>query len=155
MKRLVRSVVRAIGLDLVRYQPPSDTTPFPADLSDNDRAVLGRITGYSMTSIERQIALIQAVRYLVMRGIDGCLVECGVWRGGSSMAAALTLAQEGEADRHLYLYDTFEGMTPPTNADMMEAHEACTRSARNGRPSVPLLPIVKPRISVRSSTPSV
>jgi O-methyltransferase len=40
-----------------------------------------------------------------------------VWRGGSSMAVALTLVQERATDRHLYLYDTFEGMTPPTTAD--------------------------------------
>ena len=117
MKKLVRAVVHAIGFDIVRYQPTSGTASLPPDLSDNDRAVLERIAGYSMTSVERQISLVQAVRYLVRRGIDGCLVECGVWRGGSSMATALTLAQEGDTGRHLYLFDTFEGMTPPTAAD--------------------------------------
>ena len=70
-----------------------------------------------MTSVERQLALIQAVRYLVRRGIPGSFVECGVWRGGSSMATALTLAQEGDTSRDLYLFDTFEGMTPPTDRD--------------------------------------
>jgi len=33
------------------------------------------------------------------------------------MAVALTLAQLGEKARDLYLYDTFEGMTPPTAVD--------------------------------------
>jgi hypothetical protein len=32
-----------------------------------------------------------------------------VWRGGSMMAAALTLALDGDTSRHLYLYDTYEG----------------------------------------------
>ena len=71
----------------------------------------------AMTDVARQISLVQAVRYLVRRGIAGSFVECGVWRGGSSMAVALTLAQEGDTGRDLYLYDTFEGMTPPTDAD--------------------------------------
>ena len=125
MKRLVRGAVRALGFDIVRYQAPQSTAagaapppaPLPPDLADNDRAVLARIAGFTMTSVERQIALVQAVRYLVRRGIGGCFVECGVWRGGSSMAAGLALVQEGDTARHLHLFDTFEGMTPPTAAD--------------------------------------
>ncbi len=33
------------------------------------------------------------------------------------MAAALTLMQQEGCDRDLYLFDTFEGMTPPTSVD--------------------------------------
>ena len=116
MKRVVRGAVRALGFDVVRYRPPA-AAALPPDLSADDRAVLGRIAGYSMTDVARQISLVQAVRYLVRRGVAGSFVECGVWRGGSSMAVALTLAQEGDTGRDLYLYDTFEGMTPPTDAD--------------------------------------
>jgi hypothetical protein len=117
MKRIVQGSLRALGYEINRYEPPSKVVELPSDLSDSDRAVLNQIAGCTMTSIERQIALVQAVRYLARRGIEGSVVECGVWRGGSSMAAALTLAQEGDATRHLYLYDTFEGMTAPTEAD--------------------------------------
>jgi O-methyltransferase len=117
MMRLVRATIRSLGFDVVRYRPPSAAGSLPPDLPDNDRALLARIADFTMTSIERQAALVQACRYLVRRGIDGCFVECGVWRGGSSMAAALAFAQEGDTERHLYLYDTFEGMTPPTAAD--------------------------------------
>lgn len=117
MKRLVRPAIRALGFDIVRYRPPSGAASLPPDVSADDRAILERIVGYTMTGIERQLALIQAVRYLVRGGIAGCFVECGVWRGGSSMAAALAFAQENTTDRHLYLFDTFGGMTPPTAAD--------------------------------------
>jgi len=117
MKRLVRRAMHAIGFDIVRYRSQSGSMSLPVDLSTQDRAVLEQIIGYTMTSVERQMALVQAVRYLVRRGIDGCIVECGVWRGGSSMAVALTLIQEGETNRDLYLYDTFEGMVPPTALD--------------------------------------
>lgn len=34
------------------------------------------------------------------------------------MAAALTLIRLGNVRRHLYLFDTFEGMTPPGENDI-------------------------------------
>jgi hypothetical protein len=117
MKQLIRGAIRALGLDVVRYARNSDGLTLPEDLSGDDRSVLERVAGYTMTSVERQAALVSAVRYLVRRGVEGCIVECGVWRGGSSMAAALTLLQENVAERRLYLFDTFEGMTPPTAVD--------------------------------------
>ena len=117
MKRLVRGALRAIGFDLVRYPEPPRPAKLPADVTLEDRAIIEAVAGYTMTSVERQMALIQAIRFVVKQRIAGCYVECGVWRGGSSMAAALTLAQEGDTTRDLYLYDTFEGMTPPTAAD--------------------------------------
>jgi O-methyltransferase len=117
MKSLVRGVIRSLGFDIVRYRPRQEATTLPSDLGDDDRAILERIAGYTLTSVERQVALIQAARHVVRRGIPGCLVECGVWRGGSSMAVAMALAQEGDTSRDLYLFDTFEGMSPPTEAD--------------------------------------
>ena len=109
--------MRAIGLGGAQRPVPAEPANLPSDLSDGDREILRRIAGYTMTSLDRQIALIQAVRHLVKQGIAGSFVECGVWRGGSSMAVALALAQKGDTRRDLYLYDTFEGMTPPTDVD--------------------------------------
>jgi hypothetical protein len=40
-----------------------------------------------------------------------------VWRGGNMIAAALTLISEGCTSRSLFLYDTFEGMTRPSDKD--------------------------------------
>jgi hypothetical protein len=71
-----------------------------------------------MTSRERIYALIQAVRYVVQHNIPGDIVECGVWRGGSMMAVAKTLVSLNHFDRELYLFDTFEGMSKPTEVDV-------------------------------------
>jgi hypothetical protein len=46
------------------------------------------------------------------------MAECGVWRGGSVLAMILTLQELGVNDRDIYLYDTFEGMTEPSAADV-------------------------------------
>ena len=70
-----------------------------------------------MTSIERIDALRASVEYIHANSIPGDIVECGVWRGGSMMAVALTLLRLGEI-RRLWLYDTFSGMTPPGSEDM-------------------------------------
>jgi hypothetical protein len=70
-----------------------------------------------MTSPERVVSLTRAVEYIVRHSIGGDVVECGVWRGGSMMAAARTLLRLGETSRTLHLFDTFDGMPPPTEYD--------------------------------------
>ncbi|MEZ0308608.1 MAG: TylF/MycF/NovP-related O-methyltransferase [Ramlibacter sp.] len=47
------------------------------------------------------------------RHIQGCVVECGVWRGGMSAAMAEVLG----ADRQYFLFDSFEGLPPATPED--------------------------------------
>jgi hypothetical protein len=73
---------------------------------------------YTMTSHERVAALCQSVAYLEANRIDGAVVECGVWKGGSMMAAALALLALGSMERALYLCDTFSGMPPPGPEDV-------------------------------------
>ena len=73
---------------------------------------------FTMTSIERMYALYNAVKYVIQNDIEGDFVECGVWRGGSSMMIALTLKSMNINDRQLFLYDTYEGMSEPTENDI-------------------------------------
>lgn len=86
-------------------------------LVQDERAVIDKVRPYTMTSKERLVALMDAVRYIERYQIEGAIVECGVWRGGSMMAVAETLISLDRHDRQLYLFDTFEGMPPPTPAD--------------------------------------
>ncbi len=62
----------------------------------------------TLTSPAAQFALWSAVRHVAAAGIPGALVECGVWRGGSMVLAALALLSHGVDDRDLYLFDTFD-----------------------------------------------
>jgi O-methyltransferase len=84
---------------------------------DEARATITAVKPWTMTSYERIFVLIVAVRYIVQHAIEGEVVECGVWRGGSMQAVARTLLNLDAADRHLHLFDTFEGMPPPSEAD--------------------------------------
>lgn len=72
----------------------------------------------TMTSFERGLALYRAVRHLVAADVRGAFVECGVWRGGSAAIMAASLVALGRADREIILFDTFEGMTPPSDSDV-------------------------------------
>lgn len=110
-------MLRRLGGGIERHWPHIESSTLPQDITSEDRSILERIVGFTMTTLERQMALIQSVRYLVRHRIEGCMVECGVWRGGSSMAIALTLISEGDTLRSIFLYDTFEGMTPPGDKD--------------------------------------
>ncbi len=72
---------------------------------------------FTMTSAERMYALHKAVEYVSQNKLPGDIVECGVYKGGSSMLSALTLQACNDTQRSLYLYDTFTGMSEPTDKD--------------------------------------
>ena len=72
---------------------------------------------FTMVSWERIYGVISSIRYMIRDGIPGDVVECGVWKGGSMMAAAKTLLAIKDTQRDLYLFDTFAGMTAPSKND--------------------------------------
>lgn len=88
------------------------------DVSEGTREMYRRVAPFTMTSPERISAVCDAIDYVTRAQIVGAYVECGVWRGGSSMAAAFSLMANGDLDRDLFLFDTFEGMSAPTEHDV-------------------------------------
>ena len=84
---------------------------------EESRTTLLDVQPYTMLSANKLFVLIEAARYVHRCAIPGAVVECGVWRGGAMMAAATTFRHLGVADRDFYLYDTFAGMTKPTDKD--------------------------------------
>jgi O-methyltransferase len=89
----------------------------PGHYDREAKELIRRVKPRTMTSHEKLFGLILATRYVADYRIPGDVVECGVWRGGSMQAVALTLLDRGERDRDLHLFDTFEGMPPPTEKD--------------------------------------
>ncbi len=118
MKTLIRKTLNRFGFDVIPYISPddSDFKEFP-DLSSDERRIVATVKPFTMTSVERIVCLINAVSYISDNKIAGDIAECGVWRGGSMMTVALTLMARGDTNRKLYLYDTYEGMSAPTEFD--------------------------------------
>ena len=72
---------------------------------------------FTATSKERMYAVYKAIEYIINSKIPGDFVECGVLKGGSAMVIAHTLIKMKETNRKIYLYDTFEGMSKPSDKD--------------------------------------
>ncbi len=118
MKTFIRTIVRKTGYDIVKYRASSGFDISKSDFSESERAIIASVRPFTMTTDERIISLIRAVDYISHNNIDGAFVECGVWRGGSAMTAAMQLIKQHNVQRDLFLYDTFEGMSAPTGADI-------------------------------------
>jgi hypothetical protein len=87
-------------------------------MAEHHASIWREIKPYTMTSVERVVALCQSIAYLENHRVPGAVVECGVWKGGSMMAAALALLARASTQRQLYLFDTFTGMTEPAQVDV-------------------------------------
>ncbi len=114
LRSTFRKSLRLFGFDVVRYQPDS----FPVDFAPEEIETVRAVRPWTMTSPERIFALQHATRYISEFQIKGDVVECGVWKGGSMAVVARTLLQLADTSRHLYLFDTFEGMPRPTADDV-------------------------------------
>jgi O-methyltransferase len=99
----------------------------PPDISEEHWSIVRTVRPYTLTSPERVCAVLDAVEFVVRNDIPGSIVECGVWKGGSMMAAALALLRLNAASRDLYLFDTFEGMPRPEEGDSDYKGRAASR----------------------------
>jgi len=104
--------------DAAAAEPPRRAErPIPKDYDESAKRILHAVRPRTMTTWNKLYGLVLATRYVAANDVPGAVVECGVWRGGSMQAAALTLLEQGRRDRELHLFDTFEGMPPPTEED--------------------------------------
>ncbi len=116
VKGYLRHALKQRGYELVRRNSAGRADEL-MDMSAVELEIYQQIKPYTMTTVEKVIALARAVQYVLRNRIPGDFVECGVWRGGSMMVVALALRAAGHTDRYLYLYDTFTGMSPPSAKD--------------------------------------
>ena len=151
----VRRLLRRLGIDVIRHRADGQVA-FPVDFDGPAADIIQSVRPYTMTSPERLFALIQAVRYVSSASILGDIVECGVWRGGSMMAAARTLIECGDETRTLHLFDTFEGMSVPTDKDVaidgQSADSLLAREDKNDSQSAWCLATIEDVKSGMSST---
>lgn len=112
LREIVKSTLRKLGYKIAAY------TELDIDGDAEFIKIYDKCKDYTMVSRERSYALYNAIRYIVRNNIPGDFVECGVWRGGSSMIMAYTLQLEGDTSRAIWLYDTYEGMSEPSEHDV-------------------------------------
>ena len=116
--RVKERFARAAGLpwdELARLDVERVGRP---DLDESTNSILERVREYTLTPPDRVAALCGAVDYVTDNDVPGAFVECGLWKGGSLMACAIRLRDRGVTDRELVGFDTFAGMTDPTDEDV-------------------------------------
>jgi O-methyltransferase len=127
-ERVIAAAAGKLGLSISRTN--SGALNLPIEATESDRAIITEVQPFTMTSPQRVWSLLEAVRYVETEGIPGDFAECGVWRGGSVMAMARKLVALGKDDRRIWLYDTFAGMTQPSEHDV---------DAASGKPAAALM----------------
>lgn len=109
---LVRRVANAVKLARA-----AQTVPGPLRLPTLFR-IVRRVSAYTMVPYSGLIFAIQRAAEAALAGRGGAIVECVVWRGGSSFAMAL--AQKAACGRvvcPVHMLDSFEGLPPVTERD--------------------------------------
>ena len=123
MFKIIKKCIKETAISLGYYIIKIHDDPV-MDKDEKFIRIYNKCKEYTMTPKERMYALYKSVEYIINSKIPGDFVECGVWKGGSAMLIAYTLIELKVADRKIYLYDTFEGMTMPTAEDYEVSNES-------------------------------
>ena len=75
------------------------------------RRIFERFSDFTMIDIQTYCDNLHLAERV--KSLPGCIVECGVWKGGMSAGIATVLGPS----RTYYLFDSFEGLPPAQNID--------------------------------------
>jgi O-methyltransferase len=119
LKKIIQDTLNRFGYEIRRTSKSLIIGSMPVELSVAEREIVHGIMSNKLTmvSYERLWTTVMACKYVVDRDIEGDFVECGVWRGGNALAAA-EIFKLYKSKRDVWLFDTFKGMTAPTDLDI-------------------------------------
>jgi O-methyltransferase len=116
IKSLIYMVLSRFGLKLVRDGSFNNSlTQFDETFEGSE--ALNACWKRSMQTKDSLYNLWQTGSYLHANDIEGDYVECGVWRGASMQLLARQIVEQHLSTKTMWLYDTFAGMTQPTDVD--------------------------------------
>lgn len=125
IKKIKRKIYNKFFKEI--HTNPNSNPPINySDIQKDEINTIEEVTEFTLTSPERIVSLIRSIKHIETNNIEGDIVECGVWKGGSVMAALKTLKALKSFNRNIYLYDTFEGMSKPTDIDKSVRGESAT-----------------------------
>ena len=130
LAKFIKRAAQRLGYDITRRSlagpekpadgqgRPLEANRWPVEFSDYEKELASKIlrSGMTMVSMERLSATLLAIKYVCEAGVDGDFVECGVWKGGNSILAA-NLFGRYKQRRKVWCFDTFKGMTEPSEDD--------------------------------------
>jgi O-methyltransferase len=97
--------------------PPLPGSPLPVQAfepSYREEGLDWPTTALTMVGRRRLRNFRTLIERAIDDGVDGDILEAGVWRGGASILARAVLAARGVTDRRVIVADSFEGLPPPS-----------------------------------------
>jgi O-methyltransferase len=132
MKVIAKKLIKIAGFQVMRRS----ASITPVEISDQEREIIEYVIDNRLTMVsrERLWATLMACKHVIERDIPGDFVECGVWRGGNSLIASAIFSLY-KSPKKVILFDTFSGMTAPTDYDKKSGsgstcHDKFERSQR-------------------------
>jgi len=123
----IRRILTNVGYDLVI------TKIYPDYVEPEFARLYDRFRDVTMLNWQAAYMTYKAAEYVAVQNIEGDIVECGVWKGGATLVMADTLFMKSSISRNFYLYDTFQGMSEPTESDHSFTGPAVGRYRRKRR----------------------
>ncbi len=84
---------------------------------------------YTMVSYRGLCNLYELAMLVEKNKMEGCFVECGVWRGGCAAVMAYVVRRFG-SKRKIWLFDSFRGLPDPTENDGQWVRDAAGGNMR-------------------------
>ena len=114
--RLRKSIFKKFGLKVSPIENNSLKFLYP-EATDYEINLVETASEFSMTSHDRIFALLRAIQHIYNNNLEGDFVECGVWKGGNLILYQKMIEKLNIKGKKIYGFDTFEGMSDPTDAD--------------------------------------
>jgi O-methyltransferase len=109
-KTLAKRALELTGYEVRRRSKIGD---IEHDLEAAASRAIERIRPNSMVAHEGLVALYEQIAYCEIVGLEGALVECGVWKGGAAALMAIANLYYAQERRPLHLFDSFIGIPEP------------------------------------------
>lgn len=114
IKKIIRSFFYFFNYEITKI---SNEISFPTEIDEANKKLIEECMPFSMTGPKRMIALNFCLKNILDNKVDGDFVECGVWRGGN-LILVQKIFNKHFSNKSIYGYDTFEGMSEPTEFDV-------------------------------------
>jgi O-methyltransferase len=114
IKLLIQKLLNFFGYKISKI---NSKLIFPIEIKNKEKKIIEECFSYTMTGISRMYALTKCLENVVKNNIEGSFVECGVWRGGN-LILAQKIFDNLLSERTIYGFDTFSGMSEPTEYDI-------------------------------------
>tara|TARA_B110000503_G_C7102397_1_gene394407 strand:- start:157 stop:927 length:771 start_codon:yes stop_codon:yes gene_type:complete len=116
IKKLIQKILFSFGLKIIKLENDF-LNKIPIEATEDERKLIKKIRGLSMTGSLRMWALIVAFKNILQNNIEGDFVETGVWKGGNLILIQKLIEKYDIKDKKIIGYDTFEGYPKGSNFD--------------------------------------